>query len=610
MAPHKYYGVRDHEGGSWTSLSTGKPLVYTQEQFIAPKKRCLMQWRAPTIMIVSFIIGVLGAIFHHILYFIFNKRIISFEHEQQIISTSGLALAFIVKVSLAVTSATSFTQCLWRSLRSSSMKIRAVDSMFDILTNPLEFLYVEFWVRHPLLTFTAATTWLIPLSAIFTPSTLTVRPLMHETTDAIQVPQRQNNDSQLTMLTTADGSSWIYFGTSTTFLKVANLNIQQGDVLPVSLDLGSQNLSYSLSFHGPALQCAEPDSATTAIIRDGLYDYMNQTGNMIYWAGFVPQSDFGPDTINATFFEALIDGKGQYNFSTPNLGLEAPSNGPAKVFQMMYSSDNMTAIPAGDWLYNVAECTLHNASYVADFKLNSNGQQAITATQEILDGIEAVQYLPTKYTVDEAAERFNAQAFMQAFGYYASGTTTIKINGNNFTPGSAVQVNPVLGAAISGTMYSDPAFITTWDQFTDALESLFQNFTLSYRYSDMQFGYLEQNYSSHVATQAILRQSLNTFSYAPRALFISYGIAIGLSATCLGVGMNAIFVNGLSYTNSFSTILRVTRDKAFDALVDSDEAAGGGDPRPKHLANVTVAYSNPIDARARGEGMAGMRVLR
>lgn len=327
---------------------------------------------------------------------------------------------------------------------------------------------------------------LIPLSAIFTPSTLTVRSLTHETTDVVPVPQRQNNDSQLSMLTTDDGSSWIYFGTSTTFLKVANLNIQQGEVLPVSLDLGSQNLSYSLSFHGPALQCVEPDSASAATIRDGLYDYMNQTGNMIYWAGFVPQSDFGPSTINATFFEALIDGKGQYNFSTPNLGLEAPSNGPAKVFHMMYSSDNMTAIPAGDWRYNVAECTLHNASYDANFKLNSNGQQVITATRQVLNDIEAVQYLPTKYTVDEAAEKFNAQAFMQAFGYYASGTTTIKINGNNFTPGSSVQVNPVLGAAISGTMYSDSAFTTTWNQFTDALESLFQNFTLSYRYSNMQ----------------------------------------------------------------------------------------------------------------------------
>ncbi|KIW16840.1 hypothetical protein PV08_04030 [Exophiala spinifera] len=608
MSLQNNYGVRGYEGASWTSLSTDKPLLYSQEQLLPQEKRRFIHWRAPTVMIVSFAIGVLGAILHHVLYFTFNNRIVSFDHEQQIISTSGLALAFIVKVSLAASSATAFTQCLWRSLRSSGVKIRAVDSMFDVLTNPFEFLYVKVWVRHPLLTLTAATTWLIPLSAIFTPSTLTVRPLMHESTEVVQVPQRQNNDSQLSMLTTNDGSSWIYFGTSTTFLKVANLNIQQGGVLPVSLELGSQNLSYTLDFYGPALQCVEPDSTTTATLRDGLYDYMNQTGNMIYWAGFVPQSDFGPSTINATFFEALIDGKGQYNFSTPNLGLEAPSNGPAKAFHMMYSSDNMTAIPAGNWHYDVAECTLHNASYNSHFELSSNGQQVITASRQVLKGIEGVQYLPTKYTVDEAAERFNAQAFMQAFGYYASGTTTIKINGNNFTPGSSVQVNPVLGAAISGAMYSDPAFTTTWSQFTGALESLFQNFTLSYRYSNMQFGYLEQNYSSHVATQATLRQSLNTFTYAPRALFISYAVAIGLSAICLGVGVHAIHVNRLSYANSFSTILRVTRDKAFDALVENGEAASGADPLPKHVANVTVTYFNQIDAQD-GRGAAGMHVL-
>ncbi len=310
--------------------------------------------------------------------------------------------------------------------------------------------------------------------------------MMHSSSDLLQVPQRQNNDSQLTMLKTDDGSSWIYFGMSTTFIKVANLNIQQGNVLPVSSGLSTQNLTYSLSFQAPALHCTEPDTATTMTIRNGLYDYMNHTGNMIYWAGFVPQSDFGPDTVNATFFEALIDGDGQYNFSTPNLGLQAPSNGPAKVYHVMYFSDNMTAIPAGDWVYRMAECSLHNASYDARFEFNSNGQQAITAKRQVLNGIEAVQYLPTNFTIDQAAERFNAQAFMQAFGYYASGTTTIEVDGNNFTPGSSVQVNPVLGAAISGAMYSDPGFSITWDEFTAALESLFQNFTLSYRYGNME----------------------------------------------------------------------------------------------------------------------------
>ncbi|KAK5548563.1 hypothetical protein LTR23_001693 [Exophiala sp. CCFEE 6169] len=474
--------------------------------------------------------------------------------------------------------------------------------MFDVLANPLEFLYLKFRLRHPVLTLTAATTWLIPLSTIFTPSTLSVRSLLHESSDLLQVPQRQNNDSQLTILTTDNGSSWIYFGTSTTFLKVANLNIQQGNVLPVSFELSSQNLTYSLSFYGPALHCTEPDNTTTTTIRNGLSDYMNQTGNMIYWAGFVPQSDFGPDTINATFFEALIDGKGQYNFSTPNLGLQAPSNGPAKVYHMMYFSDNMTAIPAGDWAYRVAECSLYNASYDARFELNSNGQQVVTANRQVLDGIEAVQYLPTNFTVDQAAERFNAQAFMQAFGYYASGTTTIEIDGNNFTPGSSVQVNPVLGAAISGTMYSDPTYSTTWDEFTAALESLFQNFTLSYRYGNMEF--------SHVTTQATLRQALNTFTYAPRALFISYGIAVLLAALCLSLGLVAMFGNRVSYTNNFSTILRVTRDSAFSALIEDDEDANGADPLPKHVADVMVTFVDQGDNVGSGDSAAGMRVLR
>jgi hypothetical protein len=83
-----------------------------------------------------------------------------------------------------------------------------------------------------------------------------------------------------------------------------------------------------------------------------------------------------------------------------------------------------------------------------------------------------------------------------------------------------------------------------------------------------------------------------------------------LAALCLSLGLVAMFGNRVSYTNNFSTILRVTRDSAFSALMEDDEDANGADPLPKHVADVMVTFVDQGDNVAAGDSVAGMRVLR
>ncbi len=123
------------------------------------RRRERIHWKAPSLIVFAFIVGITAAIGHHVFYSSMNGRIVESELQQQVVTTTGTALAFLVKVLLAVSSGTAFTQCLWFSMRSQAANIQQLDSMFGVLSNPLEFLNLRFWLGHPVLTITAATTW-------------------------------------------------------------------------------------------------------------------------------------------------------------------------------------------------------------------------------------------------------------------------------------------------------------------------------------------------------------------------------------------------------------------------------------------------------------------
>lgn len=115
--------------------------------------------RAPIIMIASFFLGVIGAISHHVFYSMLNGRAVQTSFQQQIVTSAGTAFAFVIKVSLAIGTATAYTQYLWLTMRTETVEIRKMDWMFGILGNPLAFVNVRFWLGRPLLALIAVTTW-------------------------------------------------------------------------------------------------------------------------------------------------------------------------------------------------------------------------------------------------------------------------------------------------------------------------------------------------------------------------------------------------------------------------------------------------------------------
>ena len=74
-------------------------------------------------------------------------------------------------------------------------------------------------------------------------------------------------------------------------------------------------------------------------------------------------------------------------------------------------------------------------------------------------------------------------------------------------------------------------------------------------------------------------------------LWLAYGLAISLSALIVIIGLLAIYINGASFSYSFSSILRLSRGA--EISVDINKAdLDGRDPLPRYLKEATVKFSN------------------
>lgn len=340
----------------------------------------------------------------------------------------------------------------------------------------------------------------IPLSAIFSPATLSVQPALFLTSEMITVPQRgYENGSGYTFsgLAFVGNGSCLYRGSTSVVDRFSGLAVWGGDILSVSS--AAKNMTYNLSFHGPAVECIEADTATSSFVQRAIEDYTNSTGDTLWWAGWIPDQTFGP-SINASFFENL-----QVNTASETV-LDVTSKDAARIYQTMYFADHpnisLSSNPNDSFAspfvtQRLMTCSLYNASYDVAFDLLSDGVQTITAERRLLNGVPAAQQQsgcgsetdidPTaepmgNSTVLEAyignttvIEQFNYQALFQTLGVQSRGMVSLP-NGSSFI--GELSMNPILGPVITGQ--SD--VYMTFEQYASNIESMFQNFTLSLRF--------------------------------------------------------------------------------------------------------------------------------
>ena len=115
---------------------------------------------APIIMIASLVLGVGFALGHHYFYNSRDNTSVGNTTQQEWYIRVGTYFAYLVTFTLGVAIATAYTQQFWFSLRSRSVTVDEVDSLFAFLVNVTPFLDIRLWRGNFMLVLMAAIKWL------------------------------------------------------------------------------------------------------------------------------------------------------------------------------------------------------------------------------------------------------------------------------------------------------------------------------------------------------------------------------------------------------------------------------------------------------------------
>ena len=133
------------------------------------------------------------------------------------------------------------------------------------------------------------------------------------------------------------------------------------------------------------------------------------------------------------------------------------------------------------------------------------------------------------------------------------------------------------------------------------IEELFRNMTLSL-FSDSRFVREMQD-----PVDVTISYTRSLYSYSQKNLIVSYSIALSLALLASLAGCVAILLNGASYTQKFSTVLRTTT--GLEQIVTENDRSGA-DPLPKYLSRARVDLGRVGEATVemkRVSEMAGER---
>jgi hypothetical protein len=582
-------------------------------------------------MISSFIIGALFILGHHLFYQSLHHQTTDNALLQQQFNTGiGTAFAFIVKMFLVIAVGTGYWQIFWLQVKKRPVSVGRLDVLNDLLENAWQFLSLKTLGRFPLLGLIAAITWLLPLAAIVPPAALTIElsPAPKETILQRNMPVLNFNNDQYAQIEqggSGAGSTKLFGGPRYLVNRLSTATAASGGLL--QFDSPGANSSYAVNFHAPALQCDDvPDNQRDVFTKNisaimgcditGRWrkddDYCFIQPLYMAWA---------PNETNTVAFSGANGTNQDPPWQANTIGPDQSSD-PAQ----FYIASQPTLENSAPWSF--VGCKLYNATYELNVNF-TNGNQDVNVTK--LDFAEGIPYTSIFDIVGSASangtdpisgdeayiftdlEQFAYQSLMDMVGRLINGQISVYFRGAaggfNFSTSSTSvmqtalvdtpELRPVFdiaevcgnGAAACGEDSTNKNLnITTPTNGTrlpQALEQLFQNMTLSL-FSDNAF--LTDKASSPLA-DVIIRSPQNRYVYIAWHLLVPYLTGLGISAIGLAFGFWALLANGVSYSQSFSTILRTIRHAQMDVQIEAKDLVGA-DPAPEYIYKARIRFDS------------------
>jgi hypothetical protein len=436
------------------------------------------------------------------------------------------------------------------------------------------------------------------LAAVFTPGTIHVQPDLSYQNDTLLRPVQPQQSwygtqnyaaTQLdyTAIWKVDSITYanvLNNGPSGVLYSVALGSVSQRDVL--SIPPPSQNSSYELSFFGPSLSCnnlSAEDFSTFNTSLTEAYNTHSLPGMRTILGGVESVYNKASLVLKYNAWVGTNEKYGvNYNLSNPYWNNDTDTTiGPNHPRSANIIYFYLSSMPhQGDATVLVA-CHLHNATYNVGFSFE-NSQQSINVRSVTIE--EAVPYNATVDIEDPNYGNVVYSSVLYAFNKIVVAAAT------NDTGTEAPNVlyygGPVSVSALRDFIEAEPPTKLTADAVINTLQETFQNITLS----TMASPSLRLPYSQAKAIETKRWLTFNIYIYKPTNLYIAYGCALLASTLCVLWGLYVLLRrNRVSYSVSFSTILRTTRRSEIDMIVQED-ARKGNNPVPEAMKGVKLRY--------------------
>ncbi|KAB5571774.1 hypothetical protein GE09DRAFT_1185340 [Coniochaeta sp. 2T2.1] len=562
-----------------------------------------IHWYYPVVMIFLALGGLFGALGHH-LYNVYldGREVFDAQWPQR----WGVALAFFIKMMLGASVQTAFKQRAWLTIKKRPFKVKTLNSIFHACYDPAEFLDKDLFYGAFLPAALALLIWFLPLSAIATPSTLTVQD-GNKTAPAVcgnvsvlnfnrengfdmNVWDRDLDKNGLSFWREFDNSTSFYDGPSMDLRRIFSLAMLSTNPLqpnrqpttenpsgnpvyvnplqPVNPCPSGSNCTYSVTFSGPSYKCEERDEfgGNTKLKKSQLVP----NGDLLY----ISYSSYEEDDIGRPL---------DWNITMPdynNTGIWR--NEPTLWFGYVWNTSiPATAEDAKLWdtdkfrykmEQHVLECTLYNATYHFGLGFFSS-----------LMGVQNFSIVPHRpLHVDGEIMAPWMPTYMEYSGFHGTGFLYRDLLKGNLTQPSDDDW-ATTHTDISQTDIADPGTGLPHERdFAPYVEAGFQSIFLSMQSDVKQYAQTNTTLACEVTSRVLV------WKYNPLWLAVSYFVAVGLTFAAVGVGLHAMVANGYAMETNFSTFLTTTRNPELDAVVRGSSL--GASPLKKAVRETKLRF--------------------
>ncbi|KAK8016601.1 hypothetical protein PG993_014790 [Apiospora rasikravindrae] len=580
----QYASVPANDDPNYRSV---KPQASRQGLFTPVKWK--VEWKAPASMLFLFISGVLVTIAHHCFNSFFSGRDVEAVEElgsefatQIWILRYGTAFAFLSKTLLASAVAIAYKQHIWITLGDRANSISTINVIFAATHDFLALLNPKLAMRAVTPALMALVIWCLPLAAVITPSTLLVISATRLDTSIQSVPTLNLRDSGLYTFSGLGTG-----GLSPLITRITTSVASNMEILPMPA-IDNRDGMYQHEFRAPSMRC---EAATGSRLQNmtGIWnatekEISGSAGGQLQYLAYTLAE--GPDgkprtSYNATeYVRQCIAGE---NCPT--------SGGPAIAARL---SDESIV------------CFVHNTTFKVQFA-----------------GLGRTQIITT-YTFEyhEAASDGISQALARAITTILNGAIGAAMSGPVAHSGdsgasSLITIKTrIMETALIGLVST--AFKGAWGGPIQDLAKedklLARNRTLATMIEELSRNQTLSLFSSERLwsdnrTEVEVNHNIfyTKYEYQQANLLLSYGIAIGVSAACVLMGLRALWVNGVSHDTSFCSIMATTRNTSLDQLTLGHSV--GAEPAP-HLILDTRLRFGVLGNSGPGEDAASDQVVR